>query len=178
MTSKIRQIPLEQLKVVRSQRGKFFHIANPAKFEEGIVHPACNAGTNSHHQYPAIYQVCNGIVDCPKCLSMKYKLVKKEVKDSKGNAKLVRTSGFVYLIKSNEGVYKIGRTTNINKRLTQLQVASSVPLKVLWFKHFSNAPEVEKMLHETFKEYQYQGEWFKLPTSAIRWICGWGGSTS
>ena len=80
--------------------------------------------------------------------------------------------GYVYLIgeKENPDRYKIGstRSSNINKRLKQLQTGSSAKLYVKDFCETSHPFKLEKMLHNHFKSSNIIGEWFELSDDDIR----------
>jgi hypothetical protein len=70
---------------------------------------------------------------------------------------------FIYLIRCSENsYYKIGITKNIERRLKQIQTSS--PDKVyLVEKYESNyATTIEKALHNFFKAYHRNNEWFEL----------------
>ena len=69
----------------------------------------------------------------------------------------------VYFIQDGEGHIKIGMTDNIQQRIVALKQATKKDLRVFAkidtpsrFK----AAQLEKELHEQFKESNYQGEWF------------------
>lgn len=65
----------------------------------------------------------------------------------------------LYFIRSGPYV-KIGRTDNINKRLTQLQAMN--PHEIRLVNYYENKGELEHTLHENFKHFHHQGEWFLL----------------
>lgn len=78
--------------------------------------------------------------------------------------------GYVYLLKSPTGYYKIGRAKNPEKRLETFNV--KLPFEVdfecliysddMWF--------LERELHIKFKDKRVQGEWFKLDDEDIAYI--------
>lgn len=55
--------------------------------------------------------------------------------------------------------FKIGYTTNLDKRIKQLQTGSSTELKVICVKHGDVA--LEQQLHSTLSKYHVRGEWFE-----------------
>lgn len=68
----------------------------------------------------------------------------------------------VYFIQQGkDGPIKIGFTQSesLKNRLAQLQTASAKPLHVL--ARFAGDVEYEKQLHEQFKKYRLEGEWFE-----------------
>lgn len=72
----------------------------------------------------------------------------------------------VYAISSSEqpAPVKIGKSANVNKRLSQLQTASPVPLRV-WWQRETPDPELEAKLHRHFAAQRISGEWFRFEKS-------------
>lgn len=70
--------------------------------------------------------------------------------------------GFIYLLSSDSGQYKIGMTKNIKQRINQLKI--SVPFKIELIHSFpaDNAREAEGILHKMFASQRMTGEWFSL----------------
>lgn len=65
---------------------------------------------------------------------------------------------------------KIGTTTNLAKRVADIQRMSPVPLEVLWT--CPGGRELETQLHRHFKALRSHGEWFTFrrdPVRLIRW---------
>lgn len=71
----------------------------------------------------------------------------------------VNSKGFVYVIYSPTGIYKIGRSRNIDDRLKSFSVPG---LEIYHFFFTYHSPIHEKMLHEIFKHKHVKGEWFAL----------------
>jgi predicted GIY-YIG superfamily endonuclease len=72
-------------------------------------------------------------------------------------------SGIVYVIQSGEtSLYKIGRTTNLERRLKQLQTMNSHNLSIWKVIYCQDAIAIETSLHHKFKSFRKQGEWFQL----------------
>jgi hypothetical protein len=66
---------------------------------------------------------------------------------------------FVYVIGSEGStLVKIGRSTDVKKRLAAIQCMSPAPLAVLW--QVEGDPELETAPHRLFKNYRAHGEWF------------------
>lgn len=75
--------------------------------------------------------------------------------------------GIVYLIRPQSSqFYKIGYTTNLDKRISQLQTGSGKPLMVV--KSWAGNPGLEQALHRKMSKYKAQGEWFRLPKVILR----------
>lgn len=80
----------------------------------------------------------------------------------------MREKSYVYLIKiSNEGIYKIGVSKDVNKRVKQLQTGN--PEKIEIIKTFlSKYPyKIESVLHRRYKYKNVQGECFYLEQKDI-----------
>lgn len=68
----------------------------------------------------------------------------------------------VYIFECN-GLYKIGVTSNVNRRLKQLQTGNGFKItEVVSYEFFSMAYCIESCLHSKFKWYNTLGEWFNL----------------
>jgi len=79
-------------------------------------------------------------------------------------------SGYVYLIQSPTGAYKIGCARDINKRLQTFEV--KLPFEV-GFIHAIQSPvykKIERDLHSRFAKKRINGEWFNLSDDDVRYI--------
>jgi hypothetical protein len=83
-----------------------------------------------------------------------------------GNEWIFKSDG-VYLIRAENGLTKIGHSSNIEKRLLDLQIASPVPLKLLHYWLIADASNVESALHQRFAAKRKHGEWFDLDDEDI-----------
>lgn len=63
---------------------------------------------------------------------------------------------------------KIGRTTNLAKRVADIQRMSPVPLTVLWTT--PGGHELETQLHRHFSTLRSHGEWFTFRLNAVKLI--------
>lgn len=68
-------------------------------------------------------------------------------------------SEHVYFV-GNKSHVKIGKSTNIASRISTIQTASPLELKVLTKVRCISISETEKMLHRFFDALRYKGEWF------------------
>ncbi len=83
-------------------------------------------------------------------------------------AKLVRpqeparmTGGFIYVIRGDHGLLKIGISTNPSARIAQLRTASPFPLDFEYIGAMNGFGEnVEREAHATLEKYRTNGEWF------------------
>lgn len=81
-----------------------------------------------------------------------------------------RSDGYVYLLKSASGEYKIGHTTNPEHRFKTFDV--KLPFKVS-FEHLilcEDRRALESELHLKFKTKRINGEWFALTDADIEYI--------
>ena len=68
----------------------------------------------------------------------------------------------VYILECN-GLYKVGVTSNVSKRIKQLQTGNGFKIKeVVSYEFFDMAYYIENKLHNKFKECNMLGEWFSL----------------
>lgn len=78
----------------------------------------------------------------------------------------------VYLIEMaandlSERLYKIGVSNAPGKRLRSLKTSNPFELKIIHTFVATPALDAESFLHEKYKEYRMQGEWFRLPPSVV-----------
>jgi hypothetical protein len=77
---------------------------------------------------------------------------------------------FVYFIyNSLTHNFKIGKTKSIETRLKQLQTGNEIKLEVTR-NIDNNNPEIEKYLHEYFKDRRLNGEWFNVSIEEIDYV--------
>jgi predicted GIY-YIG superfamily endonuclease len=74
--------------------------------------------------------------------------------------------GYVYIIESELGIYKIGRTKNVDARISQLK---SLPFKIELVHTIAceDDQQFEHELHDRFKDKRKTGEWFNLTKDDI-----------
>lgn len=73
-------------------------------------------------------------------------------------------SKYVYLIYSDSGLYKIGVSNDVEKRMATLRTASGYNITCLaYYKTKDKATIVERALHKLFDEFRVLGEWFDFP---------------
>jgi hypothetical protein len=69
---------------------------------------------------------------------------------------------YVYLIRGNDGRYKIGIAKNPKKRIRQLQTGNSDALTLIETYQSENASKIESSLHNRYSHVRNVGEWFDL----------------
>lgn len=77
-------------------------------------------------------------------------------------------SGFVYLVLSENGLVKIGRTHNLERRFSALRAMSPVELELIASKFVNDAKEFEQNLHQVFDSKNVRGEWFDLAVADLK----------
>lgn len=78
--------------------------------------------------------------------------------------------GYVYLLKAGS-YYKIGRASDISRRLAQFGVQLPFPFECLHTVACSDMIKAEQYLHAKFASKRGNGEWFNLDDNDVRWIC-------
>lgn len=71
-------------------------------------------------------------------------------------------SGYVYLITSDIGLTKIGRTEDIEKRFSQVDNASPCGVRLYHCQFVKDSVKLEQLLHKQFSLKRIKGEWFNL----------------
>ena len=91
----------------------------------------------------------------------------KDIEKYIGNLKKPRKKKKTYLIKNSvNGFYKIGKSNNPKRREKTLQSEEpNILIVKTWDK------DIERLLHESYKEFRLRGEWFKLSKTQVRYIC-------
>lgn len=74
--------------------------------------------------------------------------------------------GYVYLLKCGE-FYKIGVSNRTANRIKNLDVGNPYPITIEMSQKVINNRQVERNLHEKFKNRKIKGEWFKLDKKDI-----------
>lgn len=73
-------------------------------------------------------------------------------------------SKYVYLLYSESGLYKIGISNDVEKRMNTLRTGSGYQLTCLaYYKTKDKPATVERALHKLFDEFRVLGEWFDFP---------------
>jgi predicted GIY-YIG superfamily endonuclease len=76
--------------------------------------------------------------------------------------------GIVYFIKNEDGFIKIGRTTNLKRRLRELNCGVSHELIVEKYFELKHYKKVEKSLHNLYSYYKVRGEWYNITKNMLR----------
>lgn len=75
--------------------------------------------------------------------------------------------GVIYILKADNGLYKIGKTSNPNKRLPRLAIQLPYQITVVQTIWTDDIDDLESRLHLRFAAKRVQGEWFKLDAADL-----------
>lgn len=75
-----------------------------------------------------------------------------------------------YIAASGTKRYKIGVTTNIERRMSDLQSHSPIDLFLVW--RVPGGFELERAFHRKYKKYRIRHEWFEFPDEVERKVNG------
>lgn len=94
------------------------------------------------------------------------KLVDKEEETQpiKGNK---NQRGFIYLIHCDNGLYKIGKSKKVSKRLETFNTLFPATLNLIHSFETQSYSNAEALLHERFDEKHVHGEWYELDEQDI-----------
>lgn len=98
----------------------------------------------------------------------------KQAKETKKAEKRASAAykGFVYLIQSPTGAYKIGRTTNPNDRMKTFSVKLPFEVDYVCVIQTDDMYGLESQLHNKFAKNRVNGEWFALTPDEVEYIKG------
>lgn len=80
--------------------------------------------------------------------------------------------GYVYLVKNQDGNYKIGRSLNPNKRIESMGVKLPFPIEAVCIIPSEQMSRLEQELHARFDDKRLNGEWFALADEDVEYIRG------
>lgn len=78
--------------------------------------------------------------------------------------------GYVYLVDSQIGYYKIGRSNEPVERFRKFDVMLPYDMKVIALIETKDMHKLEKELHKRFAEWRVRGEWFALNPQQVLFI--------
>lgn len=73
----------------------------------------------------------------------------------------------IYIIGPESGPYKVGKTSDVSKRLAALQTANPFRLKVHFSIQEGDASGAERDAHNALAKHRLSGEWFDAPLDEI-----------
>lgn len=88
----------------------------------------------------------------------------------KDTTRPAKRPGYVYLLKSSSGFYKIGRAQNPTNRLKTFTVKMPFEVEYEHLLKTNNPKDLEQFFHKRFADKRVNGEWFALTPSDIEFI--------
>lgn len=73
----------------------------------------------------------------------------------------------VYILKTGKNLYKIGKTSDLPKRLASYHTHLPIDFRIIRQYAASNMAELEQSLHIVFQHKRMKGEWFELTDSDL-----------
>lgn len=77
--------------------------------------------------------------------------------------------GYVYVIRCGD-LYKIGKTTDIAKRIKQLQTSAPQALELVCWLLQGYMTDAESNYHSVYRDKRVSGEWFALTNEDVAYI--------
>jgi len=84
--------------------------------------------------------------------------------------KYVGRPGYVYILKSQDGLYKIGKSVDPEVRIRSMGVLLPFAIEPIHFIPSDDYSEAESILHRRFTGQRVRGEWFQLDASEVEWL--------
>lgn len=102
----------------------------------------------------------------------KERQAKKQAKEQRVTEKRASAAykGYVYLIQSPTGAYKIGRTTNPKDRMKTFSVKLPFEVEYVCLIQTDDMYSLEQSLHKQFATKRVNGEWFQLEPNDVEHI--------
>lgn len=94
-----------------------------------------------------------------------YKEIKRE--ESKKRKPM---RGFIYLIRLENGLYKIGKTKNMKSRMNAFSVTFPMAWELIYKFETEDYSNAEISLHKMFYDKRKVGEWFELTNEDVEYI--------
>jgi len=88
----------------------------------------------------------------------------------KKKIRMVGDEGYIYLLSSSVGLYKIGRAADLQKRFSEHTRDWPIRLDMIHSIPVSQVISCETYLLRTFRNKRRQGEWFDLAAEDVAWI--------
>lgn len=80
-------------------------------------------------------------------------------------------SGFVYLVESTRGLYKIGYASDMSRRLWHLRSESVADITLIHCFESSDVVRDERALHDVYAHCRVYSEWFELSDQEVDEFC-------
>jgi hypothetical protein len=80
--------------------------------------------------------------------------------------------GFIYVLGGGPGVFKIGLTSSLTRRLKRLEIQLPFPVELIHTLPVDHMPAAELFFHTLFESKRLNGEWFALDEADIEFLKG------
>lgn len=84
--------------------------------------------------------------------------------------------GYVYILKSDSGHYKIGRTIDYENRIKTFNVKLPIEVEFLVLIRTGNMMHLESVLHDQYQHKRVNGEWFSLDRNDLLFVASYPGN--
>lgn len=84
-----------------------------------------------------------------------------------------KTGGYIYFLKADNGLVKIGRAKDLRQRLDHFTAKLPYKLKLVHSIKTDDSVGLEKVFHEKFHDKRKRGEWFELSDSDLQEVKAW-----
>lgn len=97
-------------------------------------------------------------------------VIEKKKKEEEIIRKRKSSDGYVYLMMSSNGYYKIGISNNVKKRLQGIKRQFPVMVEIIHYFACYDCRKTEKYLHKKYFSKRVEYEWFQLDKYDVEWI--------
>lgn len=87
-------------------------------------------------------------------------------------------AGEVYVVRADNGLFKIGRSLNATRRVRKLTVQLPYGIDLVHIIPTQDMVGLERHLHERFDAKRKRGEWFELTVEDVAWIAAYRDSAA
>lgn len=166
------QIELEEHQIIQWRPISDFYINNEIDFSLFLVPRYDDEGnridwdaTYNHDSMDYVFAMLSGALNKPQPLP---DLPKRNFP----TRQRANREGYVYLIESSTGNYKIGRTVNPDNRMATFSVKLPFEIEYTCLIKCDDMYQMERDLHNRFQHRHVNGEWFKLSPEDVNYIKG------
>jgi len=117
-----------------------------------------------------ISQVFKGTHIGDMALSEKRRIIYGESRSTAKESVKHKVSGYVYLVEGAGGIYKIGKTTQLDKRMSFFEIKLPFGVQLICAIPSDDTSTLERQLHERFADKHVNGEWFRLTQQEVEEI--------
>lgn len=118
---------------------------------------------NRHRLRPVAQDIRLGMAENQRLRETIERLLKERAEPSP-------RAGFIYILLAENGLYKIGRSNNFDKRIAKIGIQVPFEIDIEYGVAVKDAVYTELLFHEKFREKRVKGEWFRLNEEDLVWI--------